>query len=119
MSHFGSADAGDRREAKLTNDRLRGEEEVRIELSSRDAVHAVGIYLEAGQQDGPSLPGPNFVRRTNEFVIYRILAVFESSRMSASWGKGEEGIFPFRGGELGGAKRSEARYGRTGALAQW
>ena len=50
MSHSGSADAGNRREAKLGSDRLRGEEVVRIEVSSRDAVHAVGIYLEAGQQ---------------------------------------------------------------------
>ena len=64
-------------------------------------------------------PGPNFVGCKNEFVIRRILAVCESSGMSASWGKREERIFPFRGGVQGGSRRVGARRGRTGALARW
>ena len=63
--------------------------------------------------------GPNFVGCKNEFVIRRILAVCESSGMSASWGKREERIFPFRGGVQGGSRRVGARRGRTGALARW
>ena len=68
---------------------------------------------------GPDEPGPNFVGCKNEFVIRRILAVCESSGMSASWGKREERIFPFRGGVQGGSRRVGARRGRTGALARW
>ena len=78
-----------------------------------------GAEVKHYQSDVGVMPGPNFVGCKNEFVIRRILAVCESSGMSASWGKREERIFPFRGGVQGGSRRVGARRGRTGALARW
>ena len=97
-------------------------------LSCFSAVQRAGCFHQpfvtgggpdSAQHPALSWAGPNFVGCKNEFVIRRILAVCESSGMSASWGKREERIFPFRGGVQGGSRRVGARRGRTGALARW